>query len=111
MEPGEDPIVGARRELEEEAGMVSDTFILCQKFSPASKTDYILYYYIAKDCVVHGKQSLDIGGEELELRYVSFDEFIDFVQSDRCQDVNFANYIFRLEKADKLEEFRALLFS
>jgi ADP-ribose pyrophosphatase len=111
LESGEDPVVGAKRELEEEAGMISDNFVLCQSFSPASKMDYVLYYYIAKDCIVHGNQSLDIGGEELELRYVSFDEFIDFVQSVDCRDVDFANYIFRLEKEGKLEEFRTLLFS
>lgn len=110
MEAGEDPVEGAKRELEEEAGIVSDTLTLCQKFSPASKTDYILYYYIAKDCVVHGNQSLDVGGEELELRYVDFKEFIDFVQSDACQDVHFANYIFRLEKAGRLQEFHQQLF-
>jgi len=69
-----------------------------------------MYYYIARDCTVHGKQNLDTGGEEIEIFYVSFEEFIDFVQSEKCQDVSFANHIFRLEKEGRLEEFREVLF-
>lgn len=69
-----------------------------------------MYYYIARDCTVHGKQNLDKGGEEIEIFYVHFQEFIDFVQSEKCQDVAFANQIFRMEKEGELDKFRKLLF-
>jgi hypothetical protein len=45
---------------------------------------------------------LDDGGEEIEVQYMSFDEFIAFVQSEECRDVEFANMIFRMEKEGKL---------
>ena len=74
------------------------------------KINWSVYYYVVKDCDVHGQQNLDDGGEEIETFYVSFEEFIDFVQSKKCQNLAFANHIFRMEKEGKLEEFRKVLF-
>lgn len=69
-----------------------------------------MYYFLARDCRNEHAQELDDGGEEIEVQYVSFDEFIAFIQSEECRDVEFANHIFRLEKEGRSEEFRKKLF-
>lgn len=107
----EDSLQWAKRELEEEAGIVSDNITLLASFSPGFKIDYTIYYYIAKNCFVHGRQSLDAGWEKLELRYLTFDEFVAYVQSEQCRDVDLANYVFRLEKKWQLDILRNALFS
>lgn len=69
-----------------------------------------MYYFIAKDCRLIAEQQLDDGGEEIQVQYLSFDQFVVFVQSEECRDVEFANHIFRLEKEGRLDEFRKVLF-
>jgi ADP-ribose pyrophosphatase len=110
MDDGEEPLAAAQRELKEESGLVSDDWELYQMFSVWGKVDYKLYYFLARDSRVIAEQQLDDGGEEIEVMYLSFQEFVAFVQSEDCRDVEFANHIFRLEKEGKLEEFKELLF-
>ncbi len=52
---------------------------------------------------------MDDGGEEIEVQYMSFEEFIVFVQSEECQDIAFANMIFRMEKEGRLGELKEKL--
>lgn len=109
MDTGEEPLATAQRELREESGLVSDDWELYQTFSVWGKVDYKMYYFLARDCRIKHDQSLDDGGEEIEVIYISFDEFIAFVQSEDCRDVEFANHIFRLEKDGRLGDFRKKL--
>lgn len=109
IEAGEEPLEAAKRELEEETGIVAHDWQLYQEFPMGSKIDHTMYYYIAKDCQVHGKQNLD-AWEQIEVHYIDFDQFIAFIQSQTMFSVHFANHIFRLEKAGKLGEFKKLLF-
>jgi len=110
MDSGEVPLTAAKRELREESWLVSDDWELFKSFSVSGKVDYQMHYFIAKDCRVEWEQQLDDWGEEIKVQYISFDQFIAFVQSQECRDVEFANMIFRLEKEGRLEEFRELLF-
>jgi ADP-ribose pyrophosphatase len=110
MDPDEEPLAAAHRELREESGLVSDDWQLYQTFSVGGRVDYSMHYFIARNCRIGHEQSLDDGGEEIEVLYFSFDEFIAFIQSEDCRDVEFANHIFRLEKEGRLEEFREVLF-
>jgi len=105
IDDGEDVLVAAQRELREESGLVSDDRELYQTFSIWGKVDYEMYYFLARDCRKEHIQDLDDGGEEIEVQYISFDEFIFFIQSEECRDIEFANLIFRMEKQWKLEEF------
>lgn len=111
IDPGEEPLAAAQRELAEEAWIVSDDWILYKDVVIGWKVDQHIYYFIAKNCHVHGNQQLDPGWEEIEIIYADFDRFISFVQSEKCQDVAFANDIFRLEKQGKLDQFKDILFS
>lgn len=68
-----------------------------------------MYYFVARDCRVVSEQQLDDGGEEIEVQYLSFDDFIAFIQSENCRDVEFANHIFRMDKEGRLDEFKEML--
>lgn len=111
MDASEEPLATAQRELEEEAGIIANDWILYKDVVVGGKVDRHMYYFIAKNCTVHGKQNLDPGGEEIDVKYFSFDEFIGFVQSEKCQDAAFANDIFRMGKEGKLSQFRDTLFA
>jgi len=110
MDADEEPLAAAQRELREESGLVSDDWALYQTFSVWGKVDYRMYYFVARDCRVVAEQQLDDGGEEIEVQYISFDDFIAFIQSENCRDVEFANHIFRMDKEGRLDEFRKVLF-
>ena len=110
MDADEEPLAAAQRELREESGLVSDDWELYQTFSVWGKVDYRMHYFIARDCRVVAEQQLDDWGEEIEVQYLSFEEFIAFIQSEDCRDVEFANMIFRMEKEGRLDEFRKVLF-
>jgi ADP-ribose pyrophosphatase len=111
MDTNEEPLTAAQRELREESGLFSDDWELYQTFSVWGKVDYKMYYFLARDCRLIAEQQLDDGGEEIEVQYLSFEDFIAFIQSEDCRDVEFANFIFRMEKEGRLDDFRKILFS
>ncbi|MCP5405465.1 MAG: NUDIX hydrolase [Pseudomonadaceae bacterium] len=77
-DPGEEPLTAAKRELLEETGLVSDTWIPWKSFQPATKIDWTVYYFIAKDCRKVAEQELD-GGERIEICQTSLDDFMQTV--------------------------------
>lgn len=81
LEPGEDPLAAARRELLEETGYTSDDFFLWHALQPVSKLDWAVYTFIAKDCRKTAEQNLD-SGEKIELKLVDFEEFVRVVTED-----------------------------
>ena len=81
LEPGEDPLEGARRELREETGYDSDDIALWYAFQPTSKLDWAIYVFIARNCRKIGAQNLD-PGEKIELKPLGFEEFIDAASQD-----------------------------
>lgn len=81
VDEGEDPLVAAKRELLEEAGLESDDWQLYTSIEPAVKMDWTIYYYIARNCRKVAEPHLD-AGEKIEVKAVDFDEFMDFAASD-----------------------------
>ena len=67
VDDNEDPAFTAKRELQEETGYFSDNFkqITILHNSP-TKVVSDIYVYLAKDCVLNGKQSLD-ENEDIEV--------------------------------------------
>jgi ADP-ribose pyrophosphatase len=106
----EDPLVWAKRELEEETGLLSYNRSLYQCYQIWGRVDKYLYYYIAKNCTFDWVQALDPWWEEIEILYYSFDEFLQYMTCSTCHDVYLANHILRLEREWKIDEFRAMLF-
>ena len=107
-EEGEEPIVTARRELLEESGMTSDSWELHKSYMPVHKIDWTIYTYIAKDCKKSSSVKLD-PGEKIESKELNFDEFIDFVLSDKYWGNGMVIDILKMKADGKLEEFKKKL--
>jgi ADP-ribose pyrophosphatase len=110
QEPDEDPLVTAKRELLEESGLESEDWELLETYEYQGKIDWPMYYYIARNCKKVTEQKLD-PGEKIEVKKVSFHEFLEMISSDDFGNQLFANDILRMKlDSKKLEEFKNKLF-
>ncbi len=78
IEEGETALAGAKRELFEETGYQAKEWVLLEALQPVGKIDWVVYYFIAKDCKKIAEQNLD-GGEKIKLMYVNFEKFINTI--------------------------------
>lgn len=82
VEPGEDILAAAKRELLEETGYKADDWALWHSEQPISKIEWASYVFIAKK--VHKVAGLDLdAGEKIELMPVTFDELLDIGTSSK----------------------------
>ena len=110
QEPNEDPLVTAKRELLEEAGLESDNWELIKTYEYQGKIDWQMYLYVARNCKKVAEQNLD-SGEQIEIKKVSFEEFVTLASSEDFWNLPFANDILRMRlNKENLEEFKQKLF-
>ena len=85
LDPGEDPVTGALRELKEETGAEPETFLPLGKIIPAPGCyGEVLHLYLAED-LTFGAQSPD-EDEFLELHRTPFDEMLARVMRGDIED-------------------------
>lgn len=75
VDPGEEILDAAKRELLEETGYVAEEFTLWKSIQPISKIEWAVYIFVAKNLQKTSELSLD-AGEKIETIEVEFDEFI-----------------------------------
>jgi ADP-ribose pyrophosphatase len=109
IEQGEDPYSSAARELSEETGYTSDDIEIWQSVQPATKIDYTIHYFIAKNCKLTTTQNLD-AGEKILVDMLDFDDFMKLITSAQFRDKRLAWQILSMERKGELEEFKKLLF-
>lgn len=109
-EEGEEPLVTAKRELLEESGMTSENWELYKSYRPLHKIDWEIYTFIAKDCKKVAEPKLD-PGEKIETMELSFDEFINFVLSDKYWGNEIVIDILRMRDKGTLKDFENKLLS
>ena len=108
VDPGEDILSAAKRELLEETGYEASDFILWNAEHPQSKIDWVVYTFIAKGLKKVAEPDLD-GGEKIQVREYTFEEMLTL-----AEDKNFAEkeVVPELLKArihpEKMEELRKL---
>ncbi len=81
IEPGERPLVAARRELLEETGYAARRFRLIGRSDGNFKIYQPEYLYVADECRTVSAPSLD-AGEKIKITLVSFEEFLQFCRRD-----------------------------
>lgn len=91
LEPGEEPIVTARRELEEETGYGAQSITYLQAFATSPGfADEIIHLFVAKDLFkIENKADLD-EDEFVELLEVSLEEAEQMVADERIFDAKTA---------------------
>lgn len=110
MEPDEDPLVTAKRELLEETGMESNDWELLKTYEYEGKIEWPMYLYTARNCKKVSEQHLD-PGEKIEVKKVTFPEFVTITSSKDFWNQLFANDILRMRlDRKKLDEFKKKLF-
>ncbi len=88
IEVGEDSLTGAKRETLEETGYSSDEWNLLDTYTSAGKIIWNTFIYTARNCVKTHEQNLD-PGERIEVREVTFDEFIEMVDTHVMKRVSY----------------------
>jgi ADP-ribose pyrophosphatase len=110
QEENEDPLVTAKRELLEETGFESDDWELLKTYENGGKIEWPMYVYVARNCRKVTDQKLD-PGEKIEIKKVTFNEFIDITSSETFWGQIFSNDILRMRlNEEKFTEFKKKLF-
>jgi ADP-ribose pyrophosphatase len=85
LDPGEDPVTGALRELKEETGAVPDTFLPLGRILPAPGCyGEALYLYLARGLRME-EQHLDLD-EFLNVERIPFDEMVHRCMNGEIED-------------------------
>ncbi|MCR4329389.1 MAG: NUDIX hydrolase [Candidatus Roizmanbacteria bacterium] len=106
----ENPLEAAKRELLEEAGMVSDTWQFWMSVQPSSVMDWAIFTFIAKKCRVVKPQNLD-SGEKISLKMVTFDEYLKIILDDNYRDRELTLAFLKAKEQGTLGEIKKLLFT
>lgn len=101
-EEGEDPLEGAKRELLEESGLVSDNWKLIRCYNIGGKIDWQVYYYAAYSCRKVAEQKLD-SGERIVLMRLPFTQFLREI----LPQPNFAETEFQAEIMSAFNQAKA----
>jgi len=97
IDPGEDPLDSAKRELEEETGYVGETFIDLGLLHPCiGYSDEVIYIYLVKNLTfVEEQQDKD---EFIETFQMTLEDALDAVRSGKITDAKTIISLFRAEK-------------
>ena len=104
VDPGEDVLTAAKRELLEETGCEAETFELYKTVQPASKIEWAVYVFIAKGVTQVGDLNLD-GGEKIEPIQHTFDEFLEVASSPDFDghEISFDVFRAKLDREEKMK--------
>ncbi len=108
VDPGEDPLTAAKRELLEESGYEADVWELWMVSVPYTKIAWSIHTFVAKGLRKVSDQSLD-GGEKITLKPVPFDTFLDIATHDSFLETDVKLKVFeaKLDPA-KMEALKKL---
>jgi len=108
VDPGEEVLDAAKRELLEETGYAADTLLLWDAVQPASKIEWAVYTFIAKDVHKVTEMALD-AGEKISLRPTTFDDFLHVATSGSFAEVEVVPKVYEaLLDSEKMRALRAL---
>lgn len=109
IDEGEDPLTAAKRELLEETGFEAKEYILWDSAQPVGKIDWAVYTFVAKGAHKTQEQNVD-AGENIQLIYVTFDEFLKYVVQKDFRDTEVAMKVLKaMNNPFLLEEMKQLL--
>lgn len=109
-DPGEEPLSAAQRELLEETGHCSNNWTLWISTIPEEKVDWQIYTFVARDCYLQQKPSLD-NGEKIKTRLLTFEEFLLLSDNPSFRNKDAITELLRVRlDSTKKDALKALLF-
>jgi len=84
IEEGEEPALGAKRELLEETGYACESIELWHSVQLIHKIDWTIYFFVAKGCKKVAEQKLDVG-EKIEVKLIELEEFLEMLFSQKMK--------------------------
>lgn len=109
VEPGEEPLDAAKRELLEETGLASDDWELVVMLEPSSKIDMRSWLFVARGCVPSATSKPD-AGECMSVKKVDFSGLLAAVASDSFRGADHALLLLRLFYRGELEKVQKVIF-
>lgn len=110
VDPGEDIITCAKRELLEETGCATNNIEFWYSVQPVTKVEWPIYMFVARDCEQVAPLHLD-SGEKISLKYVTWNEFLEIIYTEEFRDDELALYLLKLKKnPEKLKKLEKFLF-
>lgn len=95
IDPGEDPEVGARRELREETGYTAPEFVLVGTHQRSSSNQNVRdFVFVAKEAVLEGPPRFD-ENENIETELVSLAEIRQLVRDGGINDLGCVSAIYK----------------
>lgn len=110
VDKNETPLQTAKRELREESGYASNDWELFKKYNPYSKTEWVVYVYLARNCQKIAKQNLD-SGEKIKILKIDFDQFFRLLMTQTFFAKDFAMDVLKMKINGKLNAFKKKLFT
>lgn len=107
---GVDMFEQAKTELMEESGMSAWYWKMLWDASVKEFVFYPRQYYIARDLQKIAEQSLDIWWEEIDVRAVSFDNFIEMIITNQIWNDFLRVKIYKMKIEWRLGDFKKELF-
>lgn len=85
LKPGEDPLECAKRELEEETGYkAKEWYKLLEIYASPGYSNEVIHIYLAKELIKSRKHPEET--EVLENVYLSLEEALDFIRTNKIKD-------------------------
>ena len=110
LDDGETPLAGAKRELHEEAGYISNDWELLQSYRPYNKIIWTIHTFIARDCKLNGAPHVD-AGEKITSQLFSFGEFLMLSDDPTFQEKELQHLLLRARFIpEEKEKLRIMLF-
>ncbi len=108
VDKDEEPLEGAKRELLEESGYVSDDWEHWRTYNSFHHMEWNLHTFIARGCVKKQEQNLD-PGEKITINELSFEEFLKLMKNRKFRNDILALDILRMTD-EEIEALKEKLF-
>lgn len=109
IDGNETPIQAAKRELIEEAGLISDDWELFDANQPLQKMDWTIYTFIARNCKKTKNKNPDMG-EKIKTISVTFKQFTNLIFKNDFRGQNIMYEIVKAKLQGKTNKIKQKLF-
>lgn len=110
VDPGEEPLEAAKRELLEETGYAAEDWELWREMDPVGKMEWTVYTFIARGAKKVAEPHLDAGERIAPPQFLSLDAFLALADDESFYSPELVSEMLRMQlDPARKEAFRVLL--